>query len=276
MALDGDAISSRQLYTLDTALLSNPVYSEFPNLTRYICKNGCLKILRLRKLNQYAEEEDIEGDGPQQFRLGNGVVMPSLEEFVIDFCYDADAAHMRDWVKSMDWTCMKRLGVPVMGPAFFEAITGLVPQLKCLKVKLHGEVWDGYVATMMLFVEPIQGLEEMLFENDRAEGREEVWSGILRKHGGSLRKVGVNWIEKDKEDDLAIGWRGWDIEHVQQLFDFAPKLQDLSIELALVKDLNAGEMTYVWVSRFFHFFFLLELMSSCILAQGSPHHSIKL
>jgi hypothetical protein len=95
---------------------------------------------------------------------------------------------------------------------------------------------------MMAFIRSIDALEEVSVTSHRSELGDVVWPTIFYAHGASLRKLSARWIDP-------YGTRGLKNDKLQVLIEEAPRLEEVSLELALVHDMDyMDSVRYIWVS----------------------------
>lgn len=173
-----------------------------------------------------------EGDLNLQFEPGDDFL--ALEELTLD-CYDwyrLDTAHCEMWANCMDWSCLRRLDLGHATPQYLlPAITGRVPQIKNLRFGFwlngHGPkaTWNSPADLGVLerFVESIDALESVTFYTWTDKECSQIRPALLAKHGRSLKKIRH---ELDFRDT-------WKPEHLEDLRDMAPHLEDLSVTIGM-------------------------------------------
>lgn len=243
---DIPALSSPQLHSLDYANYQES-YSDYrgdfsERNEMALIKPALLQARNLKRLRFKASGDAYpeptspswsEGRGWFDFRSGDR--LPALEELVIPYeGYLLWEEKARELVGAMELRGLRRLEVPWGAPKYLlREMTGKVPGLKALRCGFgrsempwwrDGGHWsngwrdDGNALRGLL--EGVQGLEEVIMENEERSLFDGVWEGLLERHGGSLKKVFVRFSTD------GVGWEGEDVEKLARV---APEVRDLGV-----------------------------------------------
>lgn len=240
--LDAELLGSPQLFALKIKLFrdynsaTRHFHSEFQALTRILVNSNGLKTLSVTQgVNPGWYSGDQKCIGPLNLNLVPGDELPPLLELQFsETDYHATEAHMQQWARSMDWSKLRRLDVGRYPPRYvFQTLTGLLPQLKSLAVGFYdvplSHVWSCEPDTVKAFLESIDALEELSWMNYSTDCWSAAWPSIVKKHGPSLRKLKLRW-----ENPLRVV--GLQPEEVEQLAINAADLEELTIDLGLIRD----------------------------------------
>jgi hypothetical protein len=255
--LDTDLLSSPQLHSLTYTVYGADVvtgygvrefHSEFEALRECLLQAKSLKCLRL-SVDGRTSKQDSWSASPRNLNFQDGHVFPALEELTLPYYeYSLTALHCKQWIHAMDWSHLQRLDLDRGSPPhLFVALTGQVPQLKALKFgmwdfppSIGSAIWDCYDLTIAArFFDSIDGLEEVVAKNFSGEEFNQIRSALLEKHGRTLRKLHVNYRYA-----LAKGW-GW--TDVRTFVEQCPRVRDLSLDIAMVKETTEGQLHSLWV-----------------------------
>jgi len=274
--LDTDLLSSPQLHSIAYTVFGTEAvkvygvrkfYSELRALRECLLQAKSLKCLRLsidHRTYYRASIQDSWSAGPKNLDFQDGHVFPALEELALPYqTYSMTALHCKQWLHAMDWSYLQRLDLGCGSPKhLFVALTGQVPQLKALEFGIWDHPnsmvsgdWDCFdLVITTRFFDSIDGLEEVVINNFQADEFNRIRSALLEKHGRTLRKLHVNC-----QYTFAKGW-GW--TDVRTFVERCPRIQDLSLSIAMANETIAGHLRSVWVR---HGLFLFLGQNFCFL-----------
>ncbi|OAL43394.1 hypothetical protein IQ07DRAFT_650232 [Pyrenochaeta sp. DS3sAY3a] len=241
LVMQHELLSSPSLHTLDITVLGQILgwskTSEFRVLKSLLQHAQGLKSLTLRITGWHGDirspPPDFE-EGKLNLQFEPGDEFPALEELTLD-CYNwyhLDTAHCEMWANCMDWSCLRRLDLGHATPQYLlPAITGRVPQITNLRFGFwpnpYGpkSIWSSPedLGVVERFVESVDALESVTFFTWTDKECSQIRPALLAKHGRSLKKL-------RHELDFRDAWKP---EHLEDLRDMAPGLEDLSVTIEM-------------------------------------------
>ncbi|PVH93330.1 hypothetical protein DM02DRAFT_733178, partial [Periconia macrospinosa] len=249
---DTKALSSSQLYSLQYTAYGESVkmfdqkyvyFSELSTIKNALLQAKNLKRLAFQVNDSAATKEDFWTAGPSNLGFQDGDQFPALEDLSLEYeQYKLTEEHCQQWIKAMDWTKLRRLDLGRGAPEhLLVALTGQVPRLKSLKFGfwVFGQTWGiRDLNKFEAFSNSVEGLEELDAQNFDAEDWKKASNRLLSKHGHSLKSLHV--------DCCAAVAPGYKERDARTLVELCPNLENLRVQVAMVRDTSMGWQESKW------------------------------
>ena len=284
LPMDVQLLLSPQLHSLEYVVLKEvdePWRDEMDILAQILQRNCSLKTLRfacqsgkVQDLGTQISPHGLAFDTSRKTRL---VRLPLLEKgniWIDKFSfrledltflpgsygtqtYNLGDPHCRALKQCLDCSKLTVVDLGLLPAAvFYQTFMGSMAQLKTLRVAVNSddEIYRGPAGIQLLgeFLDSITALQELLLRLETDGFFPLLWPQVKR-HGKSLRKLDTESLDRAVRSN-------WSAETVKELADACPVLEELSVDLDPVQDVDKAQSfgnrsygnadnVYLWVSR---------------------------
>lgn len=256
LPLDKNLLSSLQLHSLIVSVFRDfddgrtSDGSELEILRACLLSARRLRSLKLHVTSSFKRPWEDEEFAPYNLQLQPGDIMPSLETLtLLDGNYYFSEDHCQLWKTCMDWKQLRVLELKRAPRHLFRALTGAVPELRCLRFCLEEDRYtndtdrDVDLTAVGCFLAAINGLEEMEIGDDSLPLFSKLFGDLMKKHGQSLRKFSLLY---DRENRPHF-YHPWPSLTFAQLLNECPRLQNLAVDVDLEDESQTAPPCLIWV-----------------------------